>query len=145
MAVRVAAVDHVQLTMPPDREADAEAFYFDVLGFAVLPEPEPLASRGGRWFVCGDVQVHLGVESDFRPARKAHPALRVDGYDDLVKKPDETGASWRWDRDLPGVGRSHVDDHLGVELPRQVDAGGISGMAAPWLGGYRCERRAILS
>jgi len=52
-----------------------------VLSFAVLPKPEPLASRGGRWFVCGDVQVHLGVEDGFRAARKAHPALRIDGFD----------------------------------------------------------------
>ena len=63
------------------QETDAEAFYCDVLSFAVLPKPEPLASRGGRWFVCGDVQVHLGVEDGFRAARKAHPALRIDGFD----------------------------------------------------------------
>ncbi len=54
--------------------AEADAFYAGVLGFEVLPKPEPLASRGGRWFACDDVQVHLGVEDDFRPARKAHAA-----------------------------------------------------------------------
>ncbi len=94
MTVRVAALDHVQLAMPPDREIDAEAFYCDVLGLSVLPKPEPLASRGGRWFVCGDVQVHLGAEDDFRAARKAHPALRVDGFDELVRRLEEVGANW---------------------------------------------------
>ncbi len=123
MTVRVAALDHVQLAMPAGGESDAEAFYCAVLGLTVLPKPEPLASRGGRWFVCGNVQVHLGVEDGFKPARKAHPALRIDGFDDLVKKLEETGASWRWDQDLPGVRRLYVDDPFGnrIEL---IDGGG---------------------
>ena len=120
---RVVALDHVQLAMPAGREAEAEAFYCDVLGFAVLPKPEPLASRGGRWFASGDVQVHLGVEADFRPARKAHPALIVDDFEDLIGKLDSLGASWRWDEDLPGTRRLYVDDPFGnrVEL---IDSGG---------------------
>jgi catechol 2,3-dioxygenase-like lactoylglutathione lyase family enzyme len=118
MSIRVVALDHVQLAMPPGRESEAEEFYSDLLGFRVLAKPEPLASRGGRWFVSGDVQVHLGVEADFRPARKAHPALVVDGFDDLVAKLRDLGASWRWDEDLPGTRRIYVDDPFGnrVEL-----------------------------
>jgi catechol 2,3-dioxygenase-like lactoylglutathione lyase family enzyme len=120
--LRVVALDHVQLAMPVGREAEAEAFYCDVLGFAVLPKPEPLASRGGRWFASGSVQVHLGVESDFRPARKAHPALIVDDFDDLIGRLDALGASWRWDEDQPGTRRLYVDDPFGnrVEL---IDSG----------------------
>jgi hypothetical protein len=95
MSIRVVAFDHVQLAMPADREAEAEAFSCGVLGLKVLPKPEPLASRGGRWFSSGSVQVHLGVEKDFRPARKAHPALRMEGFDDLVAKLEEIGASFR--------------------------------------------------
>lgn len=102
--------------MPSGGETEAEAFYSDVLGFTVLAKPEPLASRGGRWFACGDVQVHLGVEQDFRPARKAHPALRVDGFDELVGKLDDLGVSWRWDDDLPGVRRLYVDDPFGNRI-----------------------------
>lgn len=116
MTVRVAALDHVQLAMPVGRESDAEAFYCGVLGLVVLPKPEPLASRGGRWFGSGSVQVHLGVEDGFKPARKAHPALRIDGFDDLVKKLGETGVSWRWDQDLPGVRRLYVDDPFGNRI-----------------------------
>jgi catechol 2,3-dioxygenase-like lactoylglutathione lyase family enzyme len=109
--------------MPAGRESDAEAFYCAVLGLTVLPKPEPLASRGGRWFACGSVQVHLGVEDDFKPARKAHPALRVAGFDELVKTLEETGASWMWDHDLPGHRRLYVDDPFGnrIEL---IDDGG---------------------
>ena len=116
MSARVVALDHVQLAMPSGNEAEAEAFYCGVLGFAVVPKPEPLASRGGRWFACGDVQVHLGVEQDFRPARKAHPALRVDGFDELVGKLDDLGMSWRWDDDLPGARRLYVDDPFGNRI-----------------------------
>ncbi len=113
VSVRAAALDHVQLAMPADREGEAEEFHCGVLGFTVLAKPEPLASRGGRWFASGSVQVHLGVEEDFRPARKARPALRMDGFDDLVAKLEEADASWRWDEDLPGVRRLYVDDPFG--------------------------------
>jgi len=116
MSIRVVAIDHVQLAMPAGREAEAESFYCGVLGFSILPKPEPLALRGGRWFASGAVQVHLGVEEEFRPARKAHPALRVDGFDDLVAKLEESGASWRWDLELPGVRRLYVDDPFGNRI-----------------------------
>ncbi|HWG73058.1 MAG TPA: VOC family protein [Acidimicrobiales bacterium] len=123
MSLRVAAIDHVQLAMPAGREADAEAFYCGLLGFTVRPKPEPLASRGGRWFVSGPVQVHLGVEKDFRPARKAHPALRVDEFDDLFRRLDESRATWYWDEDLPGVRRLYVDDPFGNRIELIDNAG----------------------
>lgn len=121
--MRIAALDHVQLAMPPGREADAEAFYCEVLGFEVLAKPEPLAGRGGRWFASGEVQVHLGVEQDFRPARKAHPALRVEGFEVLLARLDAAGIAWRSDSDLPGVRRVYVDDPFGnrIEL---IDSAG---------------------
>ncbi len=116
MSVKVAALDHVQLAMPPGEEAAADAFYGEILGFDVLAKPEPLASRGGRWFVSGGVQVHLGVEEDFRPARKAHPALRVDGFDDLLDVLNDSGQTWRFDDELPEVRRIYVDDPFGNRL-----------------------------
>ncbi len=116
MPFRVTALDHVQLAMPGGREAEADEFYANVLGFEVLPKPEPLASRGGRWFASGDVQVHLGVEADFRPARKAHPALVVSGLDALVADLSEAGVSIRWDQELPGVRRCYVDDPFGNRI-----------------------------
>ena len=77
MGFEIVRLDHVQLAMPPGREAEAEAFYSGLLGLERVPKPEPLAARGGCWFVRGPVAVHLGVEEGFRPARKAHPALVV--------------------------------------------------------------------
>jgi catechol 2,3-dioxygenase-like lactoylglutathione lyase family enzyme len=122
MPRRVVALDHVQLAMPVGRETEAEAFYRDVLGFAVPQKPEPLASRGGRWFASGNVRVHLGVEDDFRPARKAHPALLVEDFDDLIAKLDASAATWRWNHELPGARRLYVDDPFGnrIEL---IDSG----------------------
>lgn len=123
MSIRVVALDHVQLAMPAGAEAEAEAFYRDVLGFTVLAKPSPLAARGGRWFASGPVQIHLGVEADFRPAHKAHPALRVDGFDDLVARLEERGAPWRADEDLPGVRRLYVSDPFGNRI-EVIDNGG---------------------
>lgn len=116
MSHQIAALDHVQLAMPAGGEPAAEAFYGGILGLAIQPKPEPLAARGGRWFSSGPVQLHLGVEPDFRAARKAHPALRVDRLDELVAQLEQTGTAWRWAEDLPGVRRLFVDDPFGNRI-----------------------------
>ena len=113
---RMVALDHVQLAMPAGREAEAEDFYCGLLGFEVRPKPEPLASRGGRWFAAGPVQIHLGVEADFRAARKAHPALVVTGLAALAERLLAHGAAWRWDDELPGVRRGYTEDPFGNRL-----------------------------
>jgi catechol 2,3-dioxygenase-like lactoylglutathione lyase family enzyme len=123
MTARVVALDHVQLAMPVGREAEAEAFSGDVLEFTVVPKPDPLAARGGRWFASGAAQVHLGVEDDFRPARKAHPALLVEGFDDLVARLDAAGVPWRADTELPGIRRLYVTDPFGNRI-EVIDAQG---------------------
>ncbi|HET9092644.1 MAG TPA: VOC family protein [Acidimicrobiales bacterium] len=124
LAHRVVGLDHVQLAMPPGAEREAEEFYCGLLGFEVLDKPPALAARGGRWFGArgGSVQVHLGVEDGFRPARKAHPALAVEGLDELVGRLRVAGRPVRFDGDNPGVRRCYTEDPFGnrIEL---VDAG----------------------
>ncbi|HEY3264269.1 MAG TPA: VOC family protein [Actinomycetota bacterium] len=71
-------IHHVQLAMPPGGEAAAEDFYGRLLGLTPIAKPPHLESRGGRWFACGPIEVHLGVEEPFSPARKAHPAFLVE-------------------------------------------------------------------
>lgn len=119
----VVALDHVQLAMPEGEEVAAEAFYCGLLGFEVLEKPPLLAQRGGRWFGTngGAVQVHLGVEEPFRPAKKAHPALRISGLDALVGLLEANGHSVRFDEDNPGVRRCYVEDPFGnrIELIAQ--------------------------
>ncbi len=73
----VYGIDHVQLSMPAGGEALARRFYGDILGLSEIAKPPELAARGGAWFQCGTLQLHLGVESGFRPASRAHPALLV--------------------------------------------------------------------
>src|SRR5271154_255248 len=79
-----AAIDHVQLAMPAGEEERARRFYRDLLGMAEISKPPELAKRGGCWLSSGGVQLHLGVENDFRAAKKAHPALRCFDYDGLT-------------------------------------------------------------
>jgi len=112
----IVGLDHVQLAMPVGREADAVAFYVGLLGFTQAPKPEPLASRGGAWFTAGTAVLHLGVDADFRPARKAHPALVVEGLDALADRLAAAGHDVRWDHELPGVRRFHTDDVFGNRL-----------------------------
>jgi ribosomal protein S18 acetylase RimI-like enzyme len=79
----IAGVDHVQVAAPPGSEDAARAFYGDLLGLPELDKPERLRARGGAWFAVGDQQLHVGIEEDFAPARKAHPALAVPRAADL--------------------------------------------------------------
>lgn len=82
----VEAINHVQLAMPAGEEAEARHFYADLLGIPEVDKPPHLAARGGCWFERGALKVHLGVERDFRPARKAHPAFTVSDLVGLVQR-----------------------------------------------------------
>jgi SAM-dependent methyltransferase len=89
--MRVYGIDHVQLAIPPNSEDLARMFYGEILGLSEKPKPEHLAQRGGVWFEQGDLKLHLGVDSNFCPAQKAHPGLLVEGLDELVRRCDRSG------------------------------------------------------
>lgn len=112
----ILAFDHVQLAMPAGQEAEAREFYAGLLGLTEQPKPPALAARGGAWFGAGPVRLHLGVEAEFRPARKAHPALLVDGLPALVRVLEAAGHPVRGDEPLDGYDRVHVDDPFGNRL-----------------------------
>lgn len=123
MPFRLLRVDHVQLAMPPGAEDEAERFYAGLLGLERRPKPEPLASRGGCWFSNGSVVLHLGVEQDFRPARKAHPALVVEDLDALTAILAAAGVEVRLDTELPDLHRCFVDDPFGNRIELVEGAG----------------------
>jgi catechol 2,3-dioxygenase-like lactoylglutathione lyase family enzyme len=110
------AIDHVQLAMPAGGEDKARAFYRDLLGMTEIAKPPELAKRGGCWFASGSVQLHLGVEPDFHPARKAHPALRCTHYDALTATLHAAGVEVREDTNIPGTRRCHVFDPFGNRI-----------------------------
>jgi catechol 2,3-dioxygenase-like lactoylglutathione lyase family enzyme len=116
-------IDHVQLAMPPGGEAAARQFYTGVLGIPEVPKPAELSGRGGCWFELGPTRVHVGVDPDFHPARKAHPALLVGGLAVFVAG---AGIELRWADDVPGMVHGYVDDPFGnrielVEAAAPVD------------------------
>lgn len=113
---RILNIDHVQLAMPKGSEDHARSFYRDVLGMKEIPKPEALVGRGGCWFASGDAQVHLGVEDDFRPAKKAHPALVVEGLDAILVKCEAAGLPTKPDAEIDGRRRVHVFDSFGNRL-----------------------------
>ncbi len=112
----VVGIDHVQLAMSSGREAEAQAFYEGLLGVQRVPKPPHLEVRGGCWFESDAVKIHLGVEDPFRPARKAHPALMVDGLAALVERLQAAGVTVRDDEPLEGYHRVYVDDPFGNRL-----------------------------
>ncbi len=114
--MRILSIDHVQLAMPVGGEWKARAFYDELLGIPEVPKPAHLAARGGCWFERGALKVHLGVETDFHPARKAHPAFIVDDLSALVAALRCAGVVAKDDEPLPGYQRVYVDDPFGNRL-----------------------------
>jgi catechol 2,3-dioxygenase-like lactoylglutathione lyase family enzyme len=112
----IAAVDHVQLAAPPGSEDRLRAYYVDVLGMTEIPKPATLAANGGCWFQAGPVQLHLGIEKDFRPSTKAHPGLRVTGIETFAARLEARGARVEWDGNLPGHRRFYSYDPVGNHL-----------------------------
>ena len=110
------AIDHVQLAMPAGGEVTARHFYVDVLRMVELPKPPALAPRGGWWFQSDTVQVHLGVEKDFRPAKKAHPAFRCRNYVTYVAHLRHAGIDVNEADDIPEVPRCHIHDPFGNRI-----------------------------
>jgi len=116
MMTTIRGFDHVQLAMPPGEEDQARAFYAGILGLDEIPKPAELTGRGGAWFGNGAVTIHLGVEQEFRPARKAHPALLVEGLTELVTRLGDAGCPIQRDVQLAGYERVHVSDPFGNRI-----------------------------
>ena len=114
--MQVRQLDHVQLAMPSGREDQARAFYQGLLGIPEVAKPAHLARRGGCWFERGPLKVHLGVEEDFVPARKAHPAFIVDGLRELATGLQRAGYHVWKDQPLEGYDRLYVDDPFGNRI-----------------------------
>lgn len=112
----IRALDHVQLAMPTDGEAEAVRFYEQLLGIPHVPKPPHLAVRGGCWFESDTVKIHLGVDPQFRPARKAHPALLVVDLAELLRVLSDGGVSINTDEPLEGYDRAYVDDPFGNRI-----------------------------
>jgi catechol 2,3-dioxygenase-like lactoylglutathione lyase family enzyme len=104
---------HVQVSCPAGGEDAARVFYAHGLGIPEVAKPPVLAARGGCWFRGDGVEVHVGVEPEFRPARKAHPAFLVDDIDALATRLDELGYPVDWDADFPGHRRFYTADGHG--------------------------------
>jgi catechol 2,3-dioxygenase-like lactoylglutathione lyase family enzyme len=116
MGAEIVGLDHVQLAMPAGQEATARAFYAGVLGLVEEPKPAHLARRGGVWFKGGALRLHLGVEADFRPAKKAHPALLVKGLVALTDRCRQAGYPPVADEPLGGFTRAYVSDPFGNRI-----------------------------
>ncbi|MBV9234101.1 MAG: VOC family protein [Candidatus Eremiobacteraeota bacterium] len=111
------AIDHVGLAMPRGQEDAARQFYAGILGFEELPKPPELGSRGGVWFGSGNVQLHLGVDNDFKPARKAHPALRCSDYRGVIERLKAHGVDTIADDSaIDGSAHCYVHDPFGNRI-----------------------------
>ena len=109
-------IDHVQIAAPKGCELKAREFFGQLLGLEEMDKPESLKARGGCWFRVGSCQLHIGVEEDFHPALKAHPALSVNDIHALVSRLQSASTPCRWDDALGGIRRFYADDPWGNRI-----------------------------
>ncbi|MBP6506448.1 MAG: hypothetical protein KA257_02690 [Opitutaceae bacterium] len=121
----ITRLDHIQLTMAAGKEAEARIFWGELLGMREEVKPEPLASRGGCWFRAGTVIVHLGVEQEFTPQKKAHPAFCVADLAGLAHRMTQGGYPVTWDEALPDRRRFYTADPFGNRLEFLKDGDGF--------------------
>lgn len=107
---------HVQLAMPRGEEDAARGFFAGVLGMAEIDKPPALAGRGGAWFRAGGLELHLGVDEDFRPARKGHPGILVNDLDQVLRRLRDADHEVTLDDDFPGFRRGYAHDPFGNRL-----------------------------
>lgn len=109
-------IDHIQLAAPANCEAEARAFYGEVLGMNEIPKPENLQKRGGCWFQCGNQEVHIGVQQEFIAARKAHPGFIVNQIEELKNQLQQKGILIKEEEPINGRTRFFVDDPFGNRI-----------------------------
>jgi catechol 2,3-dioxygenase-like lactoylglutathione lyase family enzyme len=112
----VLSLDHVQIAIPVGAQAQAREFYVGILGFTEIAKPAEMAGRSSIWFIAGPVNLHLGIEPDFQPAKRAHPAFVVDGIDEILVACKRAGLATKPDSSFSGFRRVHVFDPFGNRL-----------------------------
>jgi catechol 2,3-dioxygenase-like lactoylglutathione lyase family enzyme len=115
--MKITSIDHIQIAIPPGEEDTARSFYINVLGFTEIPKPTALVKNGGAWFQSDAVQLHVGIEKDFHPARKAHPAFIVTDLSAMLKKVEHAGFGIDHSQPpLDGYNRVHIFDPFGNRI-----------------------------
>lgn len=116
MTFHYETIDHVQLAAPPGSEVKARSFYEEILGFSEVEKPELLKANGGVWFQAGTINIHIGIEKPFVPAKKAHPAILVKNIEKLKEHLTENQVDFLVDHKLLGANRFYVSDPFGNRI-----------------------------
>ncbi len=109
-------IDHIQIAAPPGSEEQARAFYGMLLGMQEIEKPENLKARGGCWFQCGAQEVHIGIQPDFVPAKKAHPGFTVDSLIVLKRQLEDAGYLISEEPPIAGRARFFTHDPFGNRI-----------------------------
>jgi catechol 2,3-dioxygenase-like lactoylglutathione lyase family enzyme len=112
----ILSLDHVQIVIPVASENRARAFYSEILGFTEVAKPPQMAGRKSIWFVAGSVNLHLGIEPDFAPSKRAHPAFVVENLEAILAACERAGLPTKPDTSFNGFRRVHVFDPFGNRL-----------------------------
>lgn len=116
MVYSFACIDHIQLAAPPGGEDKARLFYKGILGFEEIAKPALLQQNGGVWFKSSTIEIHIGIEEAFQPARKAHPAFRVNDITAFKQHIQQQNIKVKEDDRLPGATRFYMEDPFGNRL-----------------------------
>lgn len=110
-------LNHVQITVPKGQEKEARAFYCTLLGLEEIKKPDVLKPNGGFWLQLGQVQLHIGTESNSgRHKTKAHIAYQVSNITEWRNRFETENITITENQQIPGFDRFDVRDPFGNRL-----------------------------
>lgn len=109
-------LDHFQIAIPEGGEVKARAFWCGILGLDELEKPQGLRGRGGMWLGLDGLELHLGVEPGFTPAKKAHPGFATGDLDGVAGRLTKAGYPVIWDNEIKNRRRFFSADPFGNRL-----------------------------
>lgn len=127
MAFGITELNHIQTTVLSAVEQAAKHFYGTLLGLEEIPKPESLRSRGGAWYRCGPVELHLSIEdlpADNRESRR-HVCFVVQNLAEAERATREAGIEIIPDnRPIRGWRRFYIRDPGGnrIEIAERIES-----------------------
>ncbi|WP_461112158.1 VOC family protein [Spirosoma jeollabukense] len=104
--IQFTRLDHILISIPEGKTAEARAFYTDVLGLVEIPGNHP---KGAIWFQIADIQLHVREENGGNYSSR-HPAFEVANLDEAKQDLERSGIAISYSSEIDGRQRFFFRD-----------------------------------
>ncbi|WP_096154816.1 MULTISPECIES: VOC family protein [Bacillus] len=115
MNIHYKRIHHVQICIDHGLEDKAREFYTDILQMKEIAKPDSLIANGGLWYKVGDIELHIGTESN-KTESKRHPAFEVQNLKQIKNYFIEKGIKINEEKPIPNMDRFSFRDPFGNRI-----------------------------